>query len=227
MSRGFEGMVDKYAAMLPDPLPVPVPDGQVGAWKVSSFTLTESDVLLPNLRAIRDGVPELCCKPGEYKRLTRNGTVVMSNTPMEVKTNMEFINKAKGQVLIMGLGLGMALHAILQKAEVSRVVVIEVDEDVVRLVGPTFGLTPDTRHVDPKGVVSYGSPDGRLCLVVADALTWQPPKGVAYDTVWHDIWDEICADNLPQMATLSRRYARRAGWQGFWAKRMCQRQSRY
>ncbi len=44
--------------------------------------------------------------PGKYRRLSNNGEVVMSNTPMEINTCMEFIERATGRVLINGLGLG-------------------------------------------------------------------------------------------------------------------------
>jgi hypothetical protein len=35
---------------------------------------------------------------------------------------------------------------------------------------------------------------------------------------WHDVWANICEDNLPLMARLHRRYGRRVNWQGSWSK---------
>jgi hypothetical protein len=34
-------------------------------------------------------------------------------------------------------------------------------------------------------------------------------KGKRYDMVWHDIWDDICSDNLEGMAKLHRKYGDR------------------
>lgn len=177
---------------------VSVPDGSMGRWKVETFTVTKEDERFSRIRAMHD--PLGVVRAGTYKRLMRGETVVMSNTQMEVRTHSYFIHRARGAVLINGLGLGMALGAILRKPDVLSVTVVEKDADVIALVGQTF------------------SDDARVTIVHADALTWRPPKGARYDAVWHDIWDDICADNLPMMKSLCRRYGRRAEWQGCWAR---------
>jgi hypothetical protein len=87
---------------------VTVPDGICGDWRVESFTVSEEDAQRTAFRAAHKGSDEYV-PPGTYKRLMRGDTVVMSNTPMEVRTNREFIRRAKGNVLINGLGLGMVL----------------------------------------------------------------------------------------------------------------------
>lgn len=61
---------------------------------------------------------------GVYRRLSCDNEVVMSNTPMEIRTCEAFIERATGRILINGLGLGMVLHAILQKPDVTHVTVI-------------------------------------------------------------------------------------------------------
>jgi hypothetical protein len=35
---------------------------------------------------------------------------------------------------------------------------------------------------------------------------------------WHDIWNDLCGDNLPLMARLNRRYGRSVEWQGAWGQ---------
>lgn len=177
---------------------VTVPDGARGPWRVETFVIDKHAEAMANIRAKQH--PLEAVRAGTYKRLTRHGSVIMSNTQMEVRTHRWFIWKAKGAVLIHGLGLGMALTAILKKPEVAEVTVIEKDADVIALVGPTFKADP------------------RVTIIKADALKWQPPKGKRYDAVWHDIWDEISESNLPTMKTLTRRYGRRCDWQGCWAR---------
>lgn len=149
---------------------VDVPDGKKGAWEVSTFEVSEEDARVFNLReAFQTG---RFIRPGTYKRLSRNGGLVMSNTPAEIDDHFRFIYRARnrgGDILINGLGLGCALSAILESDKVSSVTVIEISQDVIDLVGPTFA------H------------DQRVTIINADAFTWKPPKGIRYTVVWHDI----------------------------------------
>lgn len=188
-----------------------VPCGRKGKWQISEFTLSREDVMLANLRHLRDGNGYLVCPPGRYKRLTHDDRgVVMSNTPMEIATNKDAYEQATGRVLINGLGMGMLLEAILSKPDVTYVRVIEIDADVIALVGPHFANNP------------------RVEIVHADALTYKPAKGEVFDYAWHDIWDSISSDNLPEMATLGRRYNKRVSTsgQGFWARKQIRQQER-
>ncbi|MBN8955005.1 MAG: hypothetical protein J0H17_00095, partial [Rhizobiales bacterium] len=107
--------------------------------------------------------------------------------------------RAKGHVLINGLGIGMVLAAVLRRPEVQRVTVVEIDPDVVALVSPHY-------------------PDARVTVIQSDAFDYAPPKGERYGAVWHDIWDTICANNLPSMTRLKRKYGRRTDWQGCWGE---------
>lgn len=104
-----------------------------------------------------------------------------------------------GEALINGLGIGMVLKNVLLKDEVEEVTVVERSADVIALVAPHYR-------------------DPRVTVVHADAMEYAPPKGKRFDAVWHDIWTFVCADNLPQMHRLHRRYGRRAAWQGSWSR---------
>jgi hypothetical protein len=188
---------------------VTVPDGSKGPWRVISFTITEEETRsLWNIRnALRN--PAMIVRAGTFKRLThdRRG-VIMSNTRMEVNTAYEAFHDATGRVLINGLGLGMVLEGILSKPEVEYVRVVELDQDVIDLVGPHF------------------KNDKRVEIICADAYTYRPAKGEKFDYVWHDIWDDINEENLPLMAKLTRGYSRFAVKQGVWSRDMCRRQRR-
>lgn len=175
-----------------------VPDGVCGDWRIESFTVSDQESRWTALR------PREYVAPGTYKRLMRGRTVVMSNTPMEIRTNWSIVHRATGSVLINGLGLGMVLAAILEKPEVEAVTVVEIAEEVITLVGPTYQSDP------------------RVEIIHADAMAYRPAKGQRFNAVWHDIWDYICADNLTQMRTLHRRYGRRADWQGSWCRYECE-----
>lgn len=191
-----------------------VPDGEMGPWKISTFTLTEDDVAFSNLRAAMRGNRLEYVSPGTYRKLTHSARgVVMSNTQMEISTNYGAYLSSRGRVLINGLGLGMLLEGILSKRDdcgehvVSYVRVIEVDADVISLVGPHF------------------AGDSRVEIIHADALSYSPPRSEPpFDFAWHDIWDAICADNLPDMSALGRKWnKRRAHSQDWWVRDECRR----
>lgn len=188
---------------------VTVPDGKKGLWEISTFTVTNDDLLMHNLRAWRDNGGLTAMKPGTFKRLThKNRGVVMSNTRMEVNTAYECYVGATGRVLINGLGLGMVLEGVLSKPDVTYVRVIELEQDVIDLVGPHFAHDP------------------RVEIVCADAYKYKPEKDAKFDYVWHDIWDDLSSDNFPKMATLNRKYAKKATKQGTWSRDEVRRQER-
>jgi hypothetical protein len=139
---------------------------------------------------------------GTYRRLVRGRIVVMTDSPDELYDLLEFKYRCVGSVLINGLGLGCALEMALAKPSVKDVTVIEKEQEVIDLVAPQFR-------------------DSRLAIHCADAFTWQPPAGKRWNVIWHDIWDNICVGNLPQMTRLHRKYGRKCDWQGSWAKEFC------
>jgi spermidine synthase len=180
---------------------IDVPDGVSGDWRVESFEVKDRELSeMVSLMQHGRGVPA-----GQYKRLMRGGQVVMSNTPDEIQDFLHFVYKAKGMILVNGLGLGVLLKKLLDKPEVTKVTVIEKSPDVINLVGPTY------RN------------DKRVEIIHADAFSYQPPKGERYDCVWHDIWDNLCADNLEEMKKLHRKYGRRTRFQESWGRCLCER----
>ena len=187
---------------------VTVPEGARGPWRVERFEIDKKGADWHNmLTSFQPGMGRRLVEPGTYTRLLRGNTVVMSDTSAEQHDHTYAFYQATGRVLIHGLGLGMFLGAVLRKPEVTQVTVVEIDADVIALVGPHY-----QQMADAQGKT--------LEIIRADALTWKPPKGARWDVAWHDIWDDICSDNLPAMKRLHRRYGRRAGWQGSWAREL-------
>jgi len=178
---------------------IPIPDGERGNWKVSTIEVTEVQAQLHNCNC--HGRP---VDAGTYKSLSRNGYVIMSNTPMEIYDHLEFIYQAKGDVLINGLGLAMCIFGILEKPEVQSITVIEKEQDVIDLVAP---------HIKSK----------KVKVIHCDAFDYQIPKGKKYNAVWHDIWDDLNPDNLTEMTKLKRKYGRHTEWQGCWGEYQCRR----
>lgn len=158
----------------------------------------------------RVAVPEGVC--GEYRvrryeqdghvytALLRGNTLVMSDDPREVAAHAAMYYRARGRVLVNGLGLGMIVKACLSKPDVRHVDVIEHSEEVIKLVGP-----------------SYRTP--RVFIHHADALTVQWCDGVHWDAVWHDIWDHTFGNYDAELRQLTAMYSGRCNWQGAWTDR--------
>jgi spermidine synthase len=179
---------------------VRLPEAARGQWRIEHFKTDSTD--WGSLKMGRS-VPV-----GEtFTRLMRGNTLVMSDTPAEMRDHMAPVVKAHGSCLINGLGIGMVLGAVLKRDVVTDVTVVEVSQDVIDMVSPHYS-------------------DPRVTFVCADAMTYSPPRGKRYGMVWHDIWDNICADNLEQMKALHRKYGRRSEWQGSWCRYECERAAR-
>jgi hypothetical protein len=191
---------------------VDVPEGECRGMRVERFTITEED--LNGLTAFKHRLQGRGIQPGTYTKLVDRSTFWMSDTPAERRDHCEVIGaidlgKAK-RVLIGGLGIGMVVQAALTFDHVELIQVVERDERVIELVADHYLKS------------------GRVEIIHADAVeqmkAW--PRGSRWDVVYHDIWPEISADNLPEMRAFSAFYRRRAGHVLNWAQPRCTRQAR-
>lgn len=191
-----------------DKYKVTIPEGQSGDWRVARFTVSEEDARFASMRAaIKGGRGHI--HAGTYTALYRGRKIIMSDTPDEIRDlYVPFLCKS-GRVLVNGLGLGVVVCGMMSNG-VDHVTVIEQSKDVIQLVG---------RHLMSR----Y---PGRLKLIHQSAFDYQPAKGERYNYVWHDIWDDICADNLDEMKILHRKWGRRCDDQGSWCRGLCERQAK-
>jgi spermidine synthase len=180
---------------------VEIPEGESGSYKIERFTVTGEEF---------QGFGPRYVPPGTYTRLMCGRSVIMSDTPDEMRDHYRIVRQAKGRCIIAGLGIGMVLYNMLEKPEVAHVDVLEISEEVIRLVAPWFKE-------------KYGD---RVNIINTDALEYTPPKGTRYAVAWFDIWDGICSDNLEDMKKLTRKYARIAEIKGSWARGLCEYQKR-
>ncbi len=188
---------------------VNVPEGISGDWRIEKFSITTLEAEHYNMVSrfsFSSGGNTV--KAGDYTRLMRGRTIVMSDTESEILDHMEFIICARGEILIGGLGLGMVLNACLNKDEVEHVTVVEKSTDVIKLVSD--------HYFDKFGNV-------RLDIIHDDILTWKPSVGRRWDSAWWDIWDGVCADNVVEMTKIKRRFGRRVKAQGCWEEDRCRR----
>jgi hypothetical protein len=132
----------------------------------------------------------------ETTLMTTWGDIVMEDSPRELRRHLPIWLAARGRVLVTGLGLGCVVRGLLASPRVENVDVLEIDPEVVRVVGAEFLNEP------------------RVTLHVVDALTYEWPSGSRWDFAWHDLWSE---DSLPVLhAALIQRMWPMCGQQGAW-----------
>jgi hypothetical protein len=192
---------------------VSVPEGTSGDWSIRKLVLEPEDpgLLIHNLRSLfQPG--DRSIPPGSYTQLHhRQRGVVMSDTPTEIREHRDILSRLRrthpARVLIAGLGIGMTLQAALRNPAVEHIDVVELESDVLNLVAPHYN-------------------DPRVNYVPNDIFGCKWPPHTHWDLAWFDIWDDLCTDNLTEMAKLHRSYARRAGWYGSWGHPELQSQRR-
>lgn len=156
-------------------------DAQQGKCKIEHFSIAKG-----NVRAMMEGLP-----PGEYVRLIGNGTLLMSDTSMERRTNAHFVTRAHGDVLIGGLGMGMIVLSIQDNQNVDSITIIEKEQDVISLM---MGQ-PNVKFNE------------KVNIICSDVFTWKPPKGRKYDCIYMDIWPYVNKDVYRnEMLPLKRKF---------------------
>ena len=101
---------------------------------------------------------------------------VMTNSEREKQSNLEFVEQAKGDVLIAGLGIGLILLPIQNKKEVNRIDVVEKYQEVIDLVAEQLPL------------------NHKVNIINDDIYKFQPE--IKYDTIYFDTFPTTPASLL-------------------------------
>ena len=126
------------------------------------------------------------------------GEVVMEDSLRELRRHLPIWLRARGKVLVTGLGLGCVVRGLLASDHVEQVTVIEIDEGILRVVGKEF------------------EGNARVRLIHGDAFTVE--LGEQFDFAWHDI--HAMDDDSPHLDVLHTRllmrFHRQCAIQGAW-----------
>jgi len=74
--------------------------------------------------------------PRPLYKLFNKSRMLMSDSPQEIFLQYDAYKEARGRVLIGGLGLGMSPTLFAEKDEVSEVIVVEIEKDIIKLCRP-------------------------------------------------------------------------------------------
>lgn len=187
-----------------------IPEGKIGEAELRHLVIGEREASYSRMRAAVTGGREAPISEGAYAQLLVGGRLMMSDTPMEQRTNYEVLYQARGDVLIAGLGVGMVILPILAKPEVTSVFVVEKSPDVIALVEPPL------RN-------ALGDKADRLTVRQADIFEFEPARGQKWDVLYFDIWGDVSSDDLKDSKALKRKFGRRkrpGGWVGCWVDAM-------
>lgn len=109
----------------------------------------------------------------KYLTLQENDTIWMSITPYEINTMEKDINKAKGKVLTLGLGLGYFQYMISNKEEVKEITIVEKSKKVISIF---------TKHILP-----YFKYKDKIKIINDDAFNFLNKNKETYDFTYFDI----------------------------------------
>jgi len=177
-----------------------IPEAQSGLWRVNK-------IRIDGTWSIREG-KKIFLPAGTYTYLHRytdstlhvGGETVMEDTPFELRHHLNFMLRAKGNVLITGLGLGCVVRGLLVNPRVEHITCLEISKNVIDLVEPYM-------------------PKERLKIIHTDALKWTETDKRKFHYAWHDIWadPDNGQDNLNLLhAKLLMNCQKKVEFQGAW-----------
>lgn len=202
-------MTTAQRQLIVDLMQVTVPEGKRDNVEVSRFEITQDQI---RRAAIRDP-HRAYTEPGMYTKLVVGGHLWMSDTYAERNDHREPIIQARrlevtdGRALVSGLGIGMVIQALLMTSTIAHVDVIEINSDVIALVGPHYQEMAE--RLGKTITIHEGD--------VFDRKSMFGPKD-HWHIAWHDVWLDLNVDNLEDMGRVARSYNRYADWSGFWGK---------
>ena len=118
----------------------------------------------------------------KYIALSSNDDIWMLITPHEINTMKDAVNKAYGNVITFGLGLGYFAYMCSIKDNVKSVTIIEKDKNIIELFN---------KHILPQ----FKCKD-KITIIESDAIEYLKRKSFDYDYAFVDLWRDI-DDGLP------------------------------
>lgn len=120
--------------------PIDLDSRTVGDYSIRKDLKKEGDVLTVVshrnmlMMGYRVTEVELPCTRVIHNLIRKRQGRLMADSPQEMFLQYEAYQTAKGKVLVGGLGLGMYASMIAKKDEVTEIIVVEIEQDVIDLI---------------------------------------------------------------------------------------------
>lgn len=157
---------------------VRIPTGKRGSYAIEHFTHPAGEKLdTSNLRTSIIGgqknEPVVYDNPTTWHRLKYHGGVWMTDLPIEQQQHRNALRDMAGDVLVGGLGIGLAANWLASRPEAKSVTVVEISKEVIALVGPYL--------------IDQGK---KIKVVNANLLKWLKNRSAktVFDWAFYDIW---------------------------------------
>ena len=124
--------------------------------------------------------------------LNKSNECIMSSNLFERLTNQNFINTAKGDVIIFGLGLGLILFPLLEDEEINSITVIDNSIDIINTIGP---------------IIKNYDVNDKLTIINGDVFTYyQQLNDAKFDVAYFDYWNIVDSTIYNDMKILKELY---------------------
>jgi len=118
---------------------------------------------------------------------------MMSNLSFEIVSCKKFLDKAYGDILNFGLGLGLVIFPLLNDPTIKSIKIIEYDKDLIELISPYI----KERDIHNKVTILHG-----------DAFTYHRDFKEKFDTIFFDIWPNLYRWTLTEMEYFHKVYTK-------------------
>ena len=108
-----------------------------------------------------------------YLALTEDNNIWMSLNPNEIETMKPYIENAKGDVLVLGLGMGYVPFMMAMKSEVKSITIVEKDPEIIGLFNTL--IYPNFKNKE------------KIKIIKDDAINYTK-KNNKYDYIFADLW---------------------------------------
>lgn len=181
-------------------------------WAIPEYRHADVGVwsLRPRPGGLNESYLAANCVDDSHHVLARDGEAWMSTSMLEIESHAWHLHCSTGNVLIAGLGMGMFLHAVAAKEEVKKVVVLEIDPDVIELFKITAGFD-SWPHREKIAILNADALSPATMDDVRAAFSGNRP-----DYLYADIWPVFPAPEAPEDTRKLVEFHRpmAAGWWG-------------
>ncbi len=103
-------------------------------------------------------------------RCKKTGEILMSNTNAVKYYYYDFIKKSKGDILIIGLGIGICVLPLLNKETINSITVVELNQEIIQL---------------------FSNFSEKINIINDDAWIYHKKLDQKFDSILIDIWQDI------------------------------------